>query len=291
MSRHGTDDHARGIGYMVLGVAGLSWMDALGKRVAAGYSVFEMLAIRSTVAVVLLLALLALRGNLGALRTQQRAAHALRAACGLVSFLCFYAALRHLRLADAVAVSFGAPFMVTALGRLVLKEPVGPRRWLAIAVGFLGMLLIVRPSGRGFQPAALLVLVSGVAYALLMVLARWMTRPHRPPENTYSFVFYMLAGQTLAGWLATVGVWKAPDAQALLEMSAMAVFGILGNYGLAQAFRTAPVATVAPFEYTGLLWAVLLGALVFGEVPPPMFWVGAAVIVGAGLYTLRAEVG
>jgi len=276
---------------MVLGVAGLSWMDALGKRVAAGYSVFEMLAIRSTVAVALLLGLLAVTRNLRALRTGQPLQHALRSLCGLVAFTTFYAALRHLPLADAVAVSFGSPFLVTALGRVLLNEPVGARRWMAITVGFLGMLLIVRPTGAGFNPAALLILVSGMAYALMMVMARWMTRPGRPAESTWSFVFYMLAGQTAAGWLATPGVWKTPDGAALAEMTAMAVFGVLGNYGLAQAFRAAPVATVAPFEYTGLVWAVLLGAVLFGQVPAPTFWVGAAIIIGAGLYTVRAEVG
>jgi drug/metabolite transporter (DMT)-like permease len=102
-------------------------------------------------------------------------------------------------------------------------------------------------------------------------------------------VFYMLAGQATAGWLVAMGGWRSPDAQALVEMSAMGVLAILGNYGLAQAFRMAPVAVVAPFEYTGLIWAVVLGVIVFGDVPPPTFWLGTAIIVAAGLYTLRAD--
>jgi drug/metabolite transporter (DMT)-like permease len=125
-------------------------------------------------------------------------------------------------------------------------------------------------------------MVSGLAYAVMMVLARWMTRPERPPESTSAFVFYMLAGQAAAGWLIAAGRWRTPDAGALAEMSAMGVFAILGNYGLAQAFRIAPVATVAPFEYTGLIWAVVLGAVVFGDLPAPSFWAGAAIIVWAG---------
>lgn len=289
MSERDADDKAAGIAYMVLGVACLSFMDALGKRVAAGHSVFQMLAIRSTVALGLLIVLLGFLGKLRALRTRQPAGHALRSVCGLIAFVCFYAALRHLSLADAVAIAFGSPFLVTALGRLLLKEPVGPRQWAAIVLGFIGMLVIVRPGGSGFHPAALLVLVSGLAYALMMVLARWMTRPARPPESTHAFVFYMLAGQALAGWTVAARVWRTPDTRALTEMGAMAVFGILGNYGLAQAFRTAPVATVAPFEYTGLVWAVGLGAILFGDVPPPSFWAGTAIIVGAGLYTVRSE--
>jgi drug/metabolite transporter (DMT)-like permease len=166
---------------------------------------------------------------------------------------------------------------------------VGAGRWAAIGAGFLGMLVIVRPRAQGVDAAAWLVLLSALAYALLMLLARWMTRPERPHESTSSFVFYMLAGQAAAGWLVTLLAWRPPDAQALLEMSGMGVLGILGNYGLAEAFRRAPVAVVAPFEYTGLIWAVLLGAIVFGDVPAATFWVGTAVIMAAGLYTLRAD--
>jgi drug/metabolite transporter (DMT)-like permease len=171
----------------------------------------------------------------------------------------------------------------------VLNEPVGARQWGAIGVGFLGMLVIVRPGAAGaVHAAALLIVLSGLAYAVMMVLTRWMTRPARPPESTSAFVFYMLAGQAAAGWLVALGRWRMPDLPALAEMSAMGVLAILGNYGLAQAFRIAPVATVAPFEYTALLWAVVLGAVVFGDVPAPSFWAGAAIIVWAGLYTVRS---
>jgi drug/metabolite transporter (DMT)-like permease len=280
--------HAAGIGYMVLGVASLSGMDALGKRVAADYSVFQMLAIRSTVAIVLLVLLLSLRGGLRTLRTAQPLGHALRSLCGLVAFVTFYTALRHMPLADAVAVAFGSPFLVTVLAGLLLKERVSSGQWLAIAVGFTGMVLIVKPDARGFRPAALLVVASGVAYALMMVLARAMTRPGRPHEATFSFVFYMLVGQATAGWLVALAAWRRPDALALAEMGAMGVLGICGNYGLAEAFRSAPVAKVAPFEYTGLIWAVLFGAVLFGDVPSASFWLGSAVIVAAGLYTLRS---
>ena len=289
MSGPRADDKAAGIAYMVMAIASLSFMDALGKRVAAGYSVFEMLAVRSTAALAMLAALLGLTGRLATLRTRQLRAHAVRSGCALVAFVSFYTALRYLPLADAVAVAFGSPFLVTALGRLVLHEPVRVRQWVAIAIGFLGMLLIVRPGAAGVQPAALMVLLSGLAYASMMVLTRWMTRPERPHESSTAFVFYMLLGQAAAGWVVAAGRWQTPDAVALAEMVAMGVLGILGNYGLAQAFRNAPVAVVAPFEYTGLIWAVALGALLFGQVPPPSFWAGAAVIVAAGLYTARSE--
>jgi drug/metabolite transporter (DMT)-like permease len=282
-------DKRVGVACMVLGIAGLSCMDALGKRVAAHYSVFQMLAIRSTVALTLILAFLAATRGLRALRTRQPRGHALRALCGLVAFVTFYASLRHLPLADAVAIAFASPFLITALGKFALKEEVSPRQWLAIAVGFLGMLVIVRPGGSGFHPAALLVMVCSVAYAGLMVLTRWMTRPDRPAESNSAFVFYMLAGQAAVGWLVAATRWRTPDGGALAEMAGMGVLGIIGNYGLAQAFRLAPVATVAPFEYTGLIWAVVLGSVLFGDVPAPTFWVGAAIIVWAGLQAVRSN--
>lgn len=284
------DDRLRAVGFMVLGVASLSCMDALGKKVAAGYSVFQMLAIRSTLALLVLTVFLAAAGRLGSLRTAQRAGHAVRSLCGLVAFVSFYAALRHLPLADAVAIAFGSPFLVTALARVFLGERAGLGRWIAIAVGFLGMLVIVRPrGGGGVHPAALLILVSAFAYAVLMLLTRWMTRPERPPESTWSFVFYMLLGQATVGWMVAAGAWRAPEPWALAQMAGMGAFALLGNYGLAEAFRLAPVAIVAPFEYTGLIWAVLLGALVFGDIPATSFWLGSAIIIGAGLYALRAE--
>jgi drug/metabolite transporter (DMT)-like permease len=284
------EGHKRaGVAYMVLGIACLSGMDALGKRVAAHYSVFEMLAVRSTVALALILIVLAGTRRLRALRTQQPAGHAMRSLCGLVAFVTFYAALRHLPLADAVAIAFASPFLVTALGLFVLKEPVTAKQWLAIAAGFGGMLVIVRPGATRFHPASLLVIVAALAYASLMVLTRWMTRAHRPAERTSAFVFYMLAGQAAAGWIVTATRWQTPDPAALAEMAGMGILGIFGNYGLAQAFRLAPVATVAPFEYTGLIWAVGFGAVLFGDVPAPTFWVGAAIIVWAGLHAVRAS--
>ena len=282
------DDRQTAVAAMLVAIASLSAMDALGKHLAAGYPVFQMLAVRSTIALVLIAAWLAAHRRLTTLRTEQPGAHAIRGIGGLVAFVCFYASLRHLRLADAVAIAFGTPFIVAAMGQFALGERVGLRRWIAIVFGFLGMLIIVRPTGSGFQPAAALVLVAGFAYALIMVLARWMTRPGRPHESTQSFVFYMLAGQAAIGWLVAISSWRPLTRMALLEMAAMGLCAIAGNYGLATAFRNAPVAVVAPFEYTGLIWALMFGAIFFGETPPPAFWIGVPLIIGAGLYTLRS---
>ena len=288
MPREPHDDRRAAIAWMLVAIASFSGMDALGKDLALDYPVFQMLAVRSSIALALIALLLGIRRRLGTLRTQQPGAHALRALGGLIAFACFYASLRHLRLADAVAIAFGTPFLVAILGQFILGERVDARRWLAIVVGFIGMLIIVRPSGGGLQPAAVLVLISGVAYAVIMVLARWMTRPGKPHEETDSFVFYMLAGQAVIGWIVASTAWRPITGLAWLELTGMALCAIAGNYGLVTAFRKAPVAIVAPFEYTGLVWALLFGAVFFQETPPPTFWIGVPLIIGAGLYTLRS---
>jgi len=278
-------------GFLLAIVAGLFFtgLNASAKELAQEMPPLLVSWGRWVVAVLLIAPCLWWRFGLAGMRTRDLKLHALRGLFHTPGYGLWYEAVAWLPLATMSALGFTGPIFVTLGAVIFLRETVHWRRWLAVGVGFAGMLVIVRPRAEGFHGAAWLVLLSALAYALMMLLARWMTRPQRPHESTSSFVFYMLAGQAVAGWLVALGSWRSPDARSLVEMAAMGVFGILGNYGLAEAFRRAPVALVAPFEYTGLVWAVVLGAVVFGDVPRPTFWLGAAIIVGAGLYTLRAD--
>lgn len=280
-------DRRVGIAAMVGCVFAFSLMDAIGKWVAADLPVFQMLAVRSTVAVSLVLVLLPMMGGLAALRTAQPALHALRAALGVGAFVFFFAGLRALPLADGVTVAFGSPFILTALSAPILRERVIGRQWLAVALGFVGVLLIVRPAATGFRPVALLVVVSSVCYALSMILTRLMTRGARSRESSIAFVFYTLGGQALVGWAIAGLAWKSMNAQQLIWVAAMGAIGVAGNFGLTIAFRRAPVGVIAPFEYTALLWATILGFVVFGDLPSSGVWFGATLIVAAGLYSVR----
>ena len=286
------DRRLAGIGYMTLGIASFSAMDAVGKWLVRDYSVFQILAVRSTFVAILLTAVMPLLGGREAIRSSQRAAHVARSLCSILAFLFFFTSVRYLPLADAVAVAFGGPFIVTALSVPLLGEHVNWRRLLAIGVGFAGMLLIVQPTGAGFRPAALLVIASSFFYAFLMITSRWMTRRSNGKEKTFTFLYYTFVVQTLFGWLtlgSMSGGWRSMTAEDVGLGAAMGGLALGGHFGITRAFQLAPVSVVAPFEYTALVWATLLGFTVFGEFPGADVWTGVAVIVAAGLYTIHRE--
>ncbi len=282
-------DSAKGILFMILGIACFSAMDASGKWVVKDYSVFQLLAVRSTLVLAILAAFAPLFGGRQALRTRMLWAHLARALAAALAFLFFYASLRFLPLANAVAVEFGSPFLVTALARPLLQERVDRGRWAAVAVGFAGMLLIVRPTGEGLRQGALLVVVSSFCYSLMMVMTRWIARRSGGRETTFAFVAYVFLVQTAVGVLGGLSQWRPMAALDLALSAGVGVFALGGHFAITAAFQRAPASVVAPFEYTALVWATLFGFFIYGDFPETSVWVGVAVIVGAGLYTIRRE--
>ena len=274
---------------MVGGIACFAAMDTVGKWLVQTHSVFQVLAMRSLVATGILLVLMRPSGGRKAIETAQPWAHALRALCAVLAFLFFFTSLRFLPLADAVAVAFGGPFIVTALSVPFLGERVRLGQWVAIAFGFVGMLLIVQPTGAGFQPAALFVVASSLAYAFVMILTRWMARRSRGAEKTFAFLFYTFIAHSAVGVAGTLGRFVPMSTTEMLLGGAMGALAVCGHFGITRAFQLAPVSAVAPFEYTALVWASLLGFVVFREFPGANTWLGVAIIVAAGLYTIRAE--
>ena len=274
---------------MLAGVASFACMDAIGKWAVRDFSVFQVLLVRSAVAAAILLLLAPYFGGREVLRTRQPASHVLRSLCSTVAFLLFFASVRVLPLADAIAVEFGGPFIVVALSVPFLGERVGRRRWIAVAVGFLGMLLVAQPTGRGFRPEALLVLLASLSYSLMMVLTRWMAERSGGQERTFTFLVYTFGVQGLVGFLGAPAAWEPMSGFDVALTAAMGVFTLGGHLGVTAAFQRAPASVVAPFEYTALVWATIFGLLFFGDFPGPMVWMGVAVIVGAGLYTLRGD--
>lgn len=285
----GRKEILKGIGYMVGGIACFSAMDAVGKWLVESYSVFQLQAVRGSMVTAALLAATPFFGRGAVFRSRWLRPHLLRALCGGIAFLFFFTSVRYLPLADAVAVAFGGPFIVTALSVPLLGEHVDGRRWIAIAVGFAGMLLIVRPSGDAFRPAALLVIGASCAYALVMILTRWMHGRAEGKEPTFNFVFYTFAVQAVAGWSIAPFVWTSMSPPALGLTGLMGGLALAGYILITLAFRFAPVSVVAPFEYTALVWATVLGVVVFGEFPTGGVWLGVAIIVAAGWYTIRRE--
>ncbi len=282
-------DRLAGIAYMVLGIGCFSTMDAIGKWLVRERSIFEILAIRSTLVTLVLLLVVPVFGGVKTIRSSQLRGHIARSFCSVVAFVFFFLSVRYLPLADAVAIAFGGPFIVTALSVPLLGEQVDGRRWAAIGIGFLGMLLIVQPTGEGFRPAALLVIASSFSYALMMIMTRWIHQRSGNTEATFTFVFYTFAVQAAAGWLGVAVTRSSVGLSDFGWIVAMGVLALGGHIGITLAFQKAPVSVVAPFEYTALIWATFLGFTVFGDFPGSMVWVGVAVIVAAGLYTIQRQ--
>lgn len=270
---------------MTLGVAAFAVHDMVGKVVVEEYPVVQMLALRSAIALAILLAIVLRRGGVPPLRRRSIPAHLVRLVAMLGAILLFFSALQELPLADATAIAFGAPFIMLALSGPLLGERVPGGAWVAVVVGFVGVIVIVRPDGE-VEPEALLAVGASVLYALGMLVTRHLGRS----ESVLNMLFWMIAGQLTLAALAVPFVWEPVEARHWPLLVALASLNLLGQLGLVRAFSLAPVSVVAPFEYTALVWAAALGFVVFGDVPSGRLWIGASIIIAAGVYaTLRTR--
>ena len=270
---------------MLAGIAGFATMDALIKWLTTDFPVAQVVALRSWFGLPLLCLLVHFEGGLSALKTNRPQAHVLRYLLVLTLSFTFFWALSQMKLVDAVALSFAAPIFIAGLSVPVLKESVGWHRWAAIGIGFCGVLVMLRPGMGVFQWAAVVVLCSALAYALLAI----STRAFKSTESTASLVLYPQLGVSLTGLILIPHFWITPS---LSELGLFALAGIFGSVGiicLTQAFRLAPVAVVSPFEYTALIWATLLGFLMWNELPDLPTLVGATIVSASGLYIIYRE--
>lgn len=260
-------------------------LDALAKHLSQSYPVLQIVWARYA-AMAVLLAFYIGRRLPGTLRTRCLGLQMWRSLALMATTGLFFSALSFIPLADATAIMFVAPILVTALSMPLLGERVGPRRWASIVVGFGGALIIVRPGTAAMDPAALLALAAATCYALYQIATRRLSRSD-PPMTT---LFYSaLVGAGLAS-LVVPFAWVAPRSLGDgLALAALGVIGGFGHYLLIKAFDAAPAATVSGFGYFTLVWATLLGFLAFGDLPDAWTVVGALVIAGSGLYILHRE--
>lgn len=209
-----------------------------------------------------------------------------RSALLLASTALNFFALRHLQLDEALAILFSTPFLVAVLCVPLLGEWVGWRRWTAISVGFLGVLLVARPGFGGLHPAALLTLGSAVCYALYVISTRVLARS----DSTETTLFYSNLVGAVAMLPVIPFVWTTPNSAFVVAL--MVLIGALGSGGhylLIRGHRLAPASTLAPFIYTQMVWTTALGFLVFGDVPHRWTVVGGLIVVSSGLYLLNRE--
>ena len=262
------------------GMLFLTASDAIAKQVGLFYAPVQLLFLRAAIALPFVLCVtLALAGR-RALQTSHLPIHLARGAINIVSASCFYMGLRYLPLAETTAIGFAAPLFVTALSVWILKERVDLLRWLAICLGFAGVLIIVRPGSNSFQLAALLPLATAFLYAVMMITAKRINAR----EGMLTTMFYIVLGQLVFASLPLAAFWKPIHWSHVPGFVGIAICSTAGLGLITQAFRVAPASKIAAFDYFGLITAGLLGWMFWNELPEVWFYVGAAMIAASGIY-------
>lgn len=282
-SRSGTERPFPAIGLVLLAVSLFSVMDSLSKRLVEHLDPIEVVWGRYLAILILLASLVLRRPSL--LRTARPRLQLLRGIAILGAAVLFIAGLKRLPMADCTAIGFASPLMVTALSIPLLGERVGARRWSAVAVGFLGVLIVVRPGSGAIGTAALWPLASAACWALGLVLTRRMAGID-PPLTT--LFLSSLAGFVLSS-LALPVVWQPASLLDGATMAAMGALSAAGQYLLIAAFTRGAASLLAPFSYSQMIWSTLMGYLVFGAVPVASTWCGALIIIASGVYIAHRE--
>jgi len=275
----------RGIALILASTVFLGASDVTAKYLSATLPSIEIAWIRFLVFALIMSPAMVPGSPLYALRSQRPGLQAMRGVALLGSSLFFISGLRFLPIAEASATGFVAPLFVTALSIVFLGETVGVRRWLATAVGLIGVLIIVRPGTGAFHPAAFFPIVSALAWACTLIMTRMMSgRDHAITTMTYSSI----VGVCILSALVPL-VWVAPSWHDILFGVFIGLASTAGQWIVVLAFRYADASVLAPFSYTQLLWVSILGFVIFGEVPDIWTVTGAVFIVGSGLYTAHRE--
>lgn len=269
-----------GIGLMAAGVCTLPLMDGTAKYLSGEFHVLQVAWARYGFHLLLLLALLAWRLRPAELVPNHPGLQVLRSGFLLGTTLCYFGAIAYLPLATVLALAFIGPVVSTALAPVALGEHIGPRRWVAVLVGFTGALIVLRPGFDVFHPASLLALGAGIFYGLYLLATRRLSGSGRPAVTLLYTAVIGVAVLTLA----MPFVWRAPQATDWLLMAIMGAFGALAHFLIIRAFEHAPAAVLGPVSYVEIIMAVAIGWIAFGDFPDRWTWTGIAVIVSSGIY-------
>ena len=276
----------RAVLLMLASVALFSLMDAGLKTLSAHYPPFQVAALRGASSLPLVLAWALWTAGWRPLLRVRWPLHLLRGALGVAMMASFVYALARLPLSTAYSIFFVAPLLITALSVPFLGERVGPRRWAAIFIGLLGVLVVLRPSGQGMLTlAGGAVLVAAFGYAVSAIAVRMLART----DSTQAITFWLLALMALGAGVLALPEWVALRGEHLWVVAAIGLAGALGQYAITEAFRIGEASLVAPLEYSALVWGLLLDLGLWGVLPDRITWLGAAIIIASGLYLLRRE--
>ena len=274
-----------GILCMMGGALALTINDGMAKYLTETYPVGQVMALRGTFILCLLIFLfISARKKLN-LKIYSWRNNFYRAAAMTGSTFCFITGLSYLPIADAIAIAFAAPLLTTLLAVFCLRERVGLHRWVAIFFGFIGVIIIVQPTGDAFKVAALAPLGAAFFGAIRDVITRKITSS----ESSFTILLTSMFLITLAGYLTFPLGWSEFQVEHIWLFLCSSILVGVAQYLMIEAFRLGEVGLISPFKYSSLLWAVIIGFIVWGDIPGYFVLVGATILIISGVYLLRAE--
>ncbi|MNI35995.1 EamA-like transporter family protein [compost metagenome] len=270
---------------MLLGMLMFALNDTMGKWLVASYGLGQVVLLRSLAALVILVPMVWMAGLPALTKAERPWMQLARVVCSTAEVFCFYYAVMYLPLADVMTYWLAAPIYVAALSPLLLGDHVGWRRWTAIGIGFVGVIITLEPSAAMFTAPAVISIIGSAAFAFMMISGRFL---RGTPDTT--LVFFQVMGAGLAGLAFAPFDWS--PIQSGFDLGLLGLLGIVAMAAhmlVNRALKISDAATVAPLQYTLLLWAVIFGFLFFGDVPRLTMLVGAALIVASGLFIFIRE--
>lgn len=281
-----TERRMLGIMMRATSATAFAGMSALLKAASdRGVATPEMIFYRNAWALIVVGAWISMGPGWAAVKTRAPLAHVTRSSIGLVSMLLTFGALALLPLGEATTLTYAAPILATLLSALVLSEQVGARRWGAVAVGFMGVLLVARP-GNGVTAIGLTVgILAAFGQSAVMITVRQISRT----EHVAAIVFWFTVMTTAAGAIMLIFFGRSHDLATLAMLAGAGLLGGVGQLGMTSSLRFAPVSVVVPFDYLQIVWGITIGWLVFLDPPTPLVLAGAALIAGSGIYTAFRE--
>lgn len=260
-------------------------MDAMVKALGGTYGSFQLMLFRSGIALVPVAVLIWHAGGLKIVRANRPWLQAARAVIGFGSLLGFFYVFPRMPLVDAYAISFAAPLFMVALSVPLLREPVGWRRWSAVAIGFVGVLIMLDPWGMEIHPISLILLAATFCYALSTILVRLLSRH----DHDIVTLFWFALAASAVSLVGAIPEWRWPSPMDWVWLTVLGLLGGVAQILITRAWRLAPAAVLAPFDYTSIVLAVLFGYLWFQEEPSWTVWYGLPLVIGSGLYILHRE--
>ena len=276
------------VGYLLFGDLGGLGLDLCAKGLLSSYSLEQFVFLRSLIGLAIFILIGRQFGGIRSLVTAKWRWHLLRTLLATGAMFGFFYGLSRMPLVDALTLGFTAPLMVTALSMPMLGEHVGWRRWLAVTVGFIGVLIILRPGGGDASFASIAVLFAAFCYACMAITARKLSTT----ESSYSLSVYVIVGPMIVSLsLLGEGSWQVPDLDGWLLFLGAGACSVIAWIGIIGGYRRASPAMLAPFEYTALIGGAIAGYLIWDEIPDRWVVFGATVIIASGLFVVYREIG